>query len=285
MKKKSINDEFVIPFSNFTNSVNPVKRLLDVYPTFLELYDDDMIKKFKDELGIEKNEQIDDVLEKTLDGVEIINPPKTILAKLHWIASERRRKEFFETAKRTGVYRQENVPITELDKLQFQSVQDSFDLFTEPEFLNEMVLVYAVTIFKEYLKSVLEKVFEICPELRTNLETNETTNSIPDEITEVLKLFKNNMEYDLETQIPEWELFYEMNLRRNRLIHHKGIPNKIHNQLTGNVGFLRIKTDTKYAYDSLETIKKIQSIIQDHLSKQYVNPKFIEQMSSEDTLD
>lgn len=281
LRKKSINDKAVVPFSNFTKSMGPIKKLLEKYPTFLELHDDNKINKFMNELGIEKREQIDDVLEELKDGIEIIPTPKTTLEKLHWITTLKRKKELQELVKKTGQSRFYSLPMTELDKLTSQGIADAFNLFAEPEFLNEMSLVYAITIFKGYLKSILEIVFELCPELRDD-STKEM--SVKDDIVLLKGYFITNIKYDL-TQIPEWNSFYEMNLRRNRLIHHQGIPNDEHNRLTGNVGYSRIKTDRKYIIDSLKIIEEIQKIVNNYLRKKFIEPKFIQQMSSEDTLD
>jgi len=272
LRKKSIN----------RYSLDKVKHLIGLYPIFYELYEKHKVEKFMEVLKIDNVEQIDDILEKLLNGATFVYKPETALGKLHSIAGLRSSKELLELAKKTGKNSFSNMPMTSLDHLQLQSVKDSMYLSEKPEFLNEMILVYMVTIFKEYLKSVLEKVFFICPELKT--DTNEKI-SIPDKIEKVLKLFKNKLKYDLEEQISEWNLIKEMMNRRNRLIHYEGIPDKNYNNETGHVGFDRLITNTEYVKNSLETIKKNQGIINNHLYKEYAYEKFIVQMNSEDTLD
>ncbi len=204
------------------------------------------------------------------------------MEKLHYVASLRQSKKLLELSKKTGKNSFSNLPMTSLDVLQLQSVKDSLYLSEKPEFLNEMILVYIITIFREYLRSVLEKIFFICPELKT--DPNQKI-SIQDRFSKISKLFKNNLNYNLEEQISEWNLIKEMMDRRDRLIHYNGIPNKKYNDDTGHVGFDRLITDIEYVKNSLKTIKKNQGIIDNYLYEEYVSKKFIEQMSSEDTLD
>lgn len=282
LREKSYNDIFLKSSSNFHYSLDKVKHLIGLYPIFYELYEKHKVEKFMGVLEIDNIEQIDDILEKLLNGATFAYEPKTTLAKLNNIATLRRSKELLELAKKTGENSFSNMPMTSLDHLQLQSGMDSLYLSEKPEFLNEMILVYMVTIFKEYLKSVLEKVFFICPELKT--DPNEKV-AVPDRIDKVLKLFKNKLKYDLEEQISEWNLIEEMMDRRNRLIHYEGIPDKNYNGKTGHVGFDRLITNTEYVKNSLETIKKNQGMINNHLYKEFAYEKFMEQMSSEDTLD
>lgn len=282
LKEKSYNDIFLQAASNFCYSLDKVKHLIVLYPNFYELYEKHNTEKFMKVLEIDKTEQIDDILKKLLNGVTFIHESKTTLAKLHGIAMLRQSKELLELATKTGKNRFSNVPMTSLNVLQLQSVEDSLYLSEEPEFLNEMILVYVITIFKEYLKSILEKIFFICPELKT--DPNEKI-PIPDKFSKILTLFKNNLNYDLEEQISEWNLIKEMRDRRNRLIHYKGIPDKNYNDDTCHVGFDRLITNTEYVKNSLDIIRKNQGIINNYLYKEYVHEKFIKQMSSEDTLD
>lgn len=282
LEEKSYNNLFLQSTSNFGYSLDKVQHLIDLYPIFYELYEKHNVENFMKVLEIDKVEQIDDILKKLLNGATFVYEPKTTLEKLHNIASLRQSKKFLELAKKTGKNRFSNTPMTSLDALQLQSVKDGLYLSEKPEFLNEMILVYIITIFKEYLKSVLEKIFFICPELK--IEPNQQI-SIPDKFSKILKLFKNNLNYDLEEQISEWNLIKEMRNRRNRLIHYKGIPDKNYNDDTGHVGFDRLITDIEYVKNSLKTIRKNQGIINSYLYEEYVYEKFIKQMSSEDTLD
>lgn len=282
LREKSYNDIFLKSSSNFHYSLDKVKHLIGLYPIFYELYEKHNVENFMNVLEIDNIEQIDDILKKLLNGTTLVNEPKTTLEKLHYVASLRQSKKLLELAKKTGKNSFSNLPMTSLDVLQLQSVKDSLYLSEKPEFLNEMILVYIITIFKEYLKSVLEKMFFICPELKPDPDQKI---SIPDKFGKLLKLFKNNLNYDLEEQISEWNLIKEMRDRRNRLIHYKGIPDKNYNNETGHVGFDRLITDTEYVKNSLETIRKNQGIINNYLYEEYVYEKFIKQMSSEDTLD
>jgi len=284
LKKKSFNDIFTGKTMHFIDSMGHVKRLLDLYPIFYELYEKNKIEQYLSVLKIENVNQIDDVLEEAKDGVDIINPPETILGKLNCIAGFRQSKEEFELAKKTGEFRRYNVPMTNLDKLQFEGIQDRFNLFTEPEFLNEMILVYVVTIFNEYLKSNIEAIFTICPELKENSETRILVEQIPDTYDNILAIFKNNLKFDLKTQVPEWKLIEEKFLRRNLLIHANGIPNDDYNKKTNNVGDSRFNTDVNYIRDTLKIFEKARISINNYLWKHHVNPKFLEQMSSEETI-
>ena len=282
LKEKSYNDLFLKATSNFSYSLDKVQHLINLYPIFYELYEKHNVENYMKVLEIDRAEQIDDILKKLLNGVTFVYEPKTTLEKLQNIASLRQNKKLQELVKKTGKNRFSNIPMTSLDVLQFQRIDDILYLSEKPEFLNEMILVYIITIFREYLRSVLEKIFFICPELKTDLNQKI---SIRDKFSKISKLFKNNLNYNLEEQISEWNLIKEMMDRRDRLIHYKGIPDKNYNDNTDHVGFDRLITDTKYVKNSLKTIKKNQRIINSYLYEEYVSKKFIEQMSSEDTLD
>ena len=282
LKEKSYNDFFLKATSNFSYSLDKVQHLINLYPIFYELYEKHNVENFMKILEIDKAEQIDDILKKLLNETTFVYEPKTTLAKLHGIASLRQSEKLLELAKKTGKNSFSNMPMTSLDVLQLQSVKDRLYLSEKPEFLNEMILVYIITIFKEYLKSVLEKIFFICPELKT--DPNQKI-SIPDKFSKILTLFRINLNYNLEEQISEWNLIKEMRDRRNRLIHYKGIPDKNYNDNTGHVGFDRLITDTKYVKNSLKTIQKNERKINSYLYEEYVSKKFIEQMSLEDILD
>ena len=286
LKEKSIAKKFYQPYHNFGQSLSSVKRLFELYPIFYELYEKDNVEKFMELLKIDSTEDIDDALDKALGETKWAGEPFTTdLGKLRTIATLRESKDAFELAKKTGKYRNSNVPMTPLFGLMKESMTDMFDLYDEPEFLNEIILVYLVTLFKEYLKSTLKELNEVCPNLIINLQTKKLIGPIPDDYLKVLKIFKNNLNFDLEKRIPEWELIREKFDRRNILIHYNGKPTPEYIKRYNNKDGLKLKTDTKYVNDSIELFKKIIIPIQTYLWKQYVYEKFIEQMSSEDMIE
>lgn len=52
LRKKSINDRFTHPSSNFMMSVEQIKRLLELYPIFFGLYEESKIKELRKLLKI-----------------------------------------------------------------------------------------------------------------------------------------------------------------------------------------------------------------------------------------
>jgi len=158
-------------------------------------------------------------------------------------------------------------------------------LHHEPEFFNEIILVYLTTIFKEYLKSILKEVFTLYPQLTEKTETKIKIDEIPDKTDKIFKIFKNNLEFDLEKHISKWKLIEEKFLRRNSLIHHNGFPYDDYKEKTHHAGYSRLKTDANYIKESLKTFEKSKTVIQNYLWKKYGNPKFLEQMNSEDILN
>ena len=286
LKEKSIAKKFYQPYHNFGRSLSSVKRLFELYPIFYELYEKDNVEKFMELLEINSTEDIDDALDKALGKTEWTGESFTTdLGKLRTIAALRESKDAFESAKKTGKYRNSNVPMTPLLGLMKESTTDMFNLYDEPEFLNEMILVYLVTLFKEYLKSTLKELNDVCPNLIIDLQTKKSIELIPDDYLKVLKIFKNNLNFNLEKKIPKWKLIREKFDRRNILIHYNGKPTPEYIKEYKNKDEPKLKTDTKYVNDSIELFKIIIIPIQTYLWKQYVYEKFIEQMSSEDTLD
>lgn len=114
--------------------------------------------------------------------------------------------------------------------------------------------------------------------------------SVANEITEhgtdnILEGFKKHLHFAIKKQVSDWKSIEEIFLRRNILIHNKGIPSKKYQKKIGHSGESRLRTDTKYVKESLETFEKTQKTIQDFLFSRYGNPKFLEQMGSEDILE
>lgn len=283
LKKKSINNKFVHPSSNFGSSIQQIKRLVTLYPHFLNLHEADKASKLRELLEIKVDQQ-KTILEKLMKEYNLGNSiPDKDLAQLEMIHSLRESKKYLQLAKQTGKNTFSSIP-NKLDDFSLNNVTDKLFLRTEPEFLNEMILTYLTTIFIEYLRIVLKEVFELYPELLEKTETKISKDDITSKPCKLFNIFKRNLNFDLGTQITEWNLIEEKFLRRDLLIHNKGIPNEDYKTKTSHVGDSRLETDTKYVKESLKTFENVQKIIQQFLWKKYGSPKFLEQMSLEDNL-
>lgn len=199
--------------------------------------------------------------------------------KLSNIAPLTESRRLCELAKKTGKYSFSNEPMTSLDIITLTDINDQLYLYEEPEFLNEMVLAYMSTTFKEYLKSVLKKIFFICPKLKTN-----PNQEIPEKFNMILKQFKNNLNYNLEEELSDWHLIKKIRARRTLLEHHTGIPNKNYCKTNLTVGKERITTDVEYIKNSIKILIKNQRKINSDLYEKYVYEKFIDQMRLEDNI-
>lgn len=285
LRKKSINDRFTRPSSNFMMSTEQIKRLVELYPLFIDLYEEIKIKELRKLLEINDTDQQKIILKQLIKEFNLSNPvPNGDLAQLEMIYGLRNSKELSQLSKETGKNQFSFAP-NELDDLIMQTALDHLFLFREPEFLNEMILVYLTTIFKEYLKSILKEVFMLYPELMEGTETKISIDGIPDRFDKLIDIYTRHLKSDLQKQVTEWGLIEEKFLRRNLIIHNKGFPDKDYIDKTGHIGDSRLKTDTKYVKESLKTFEKGQKTISNFLWKRYGNPKFLEQMSSEDILE
>jgi len=285
LRKKSINDKFVRPSSNFHQSIEQIKKLVELYPFFFDLYEESKVKELRKLLKINDANQQRIILKQLLKEFNLSNPiPDGDLAQLEMIYGLKQSKELSKLAKITGKNQFSFAP-NELDNLMMQGVSDHLFLRREPEFLNETILVYMVTIFKEYLKSVLKVVFTLYPEIMEGTETKISLDGMPDRTDKITTIFTKHLKFDLQKQVIEWNLIEEIFLRRNLLIHNNGFPDKDYKDKTRILSNSRFKTDTKYVKESLKTFEKCQKAINNFLWKQYGNPKFLEQMSSEDVLE
>lgn len=285
LRKKSINDRFTHPSSNFMKSVEETKLLVKLYPLFLNLYEEAKIKELRKLLEINDTDQQKIILKQLIKEFNLSNPvPNEDLAQLEMIYGLRNSKELSQLAKETEKNQFSFAP-RELDVFMMQTTLDHLFLLREPEFLNEMILVYLTTIFKEYLKSILKEVFMLYPELMEGTETKISIDGIPDRFDKLIDIYTKHLKFDLQKQVTEWELIEEKFLRRNLIIHNNGFPDKDYKDKTGHIDDSRLKTDTKYVSESLKTFEKGKKTISNFLWKQYGNPKFLEQMNSEDTLD
>ena len=284
LRKKSINDKFTNPSSNFRTSIGYVDKIVTLYPQFLILYDTNNVKKLRELLKIDDAEQQKIILKQLLKGFNLGNPiPDKDLEQLEMIYALRESKKLSELAKETGKNKFSFVP-DKLDDFVMKNVSDRLFLYPEPEFLNEMILTYLTTIFIEYLRTILKEVFELYPELWRETETKISIEDITSKPPQLFGIFKRNLKFDLEVQIPEWKLIEEKFLRRDTLIHNKGIPTGDYKTKTNHIGDSRLVTDTTYVKESLKTFESVHVVIRKFLWKQYGNPKFLEQMSSEDNL-
>ena len=284
LKKKSINDKFTNPSSNFRESMGYVDRIVTLYPHFLNLYEEDKVKELRELLKINDVDQQKTILKQLLKERNIGNPvPDRDLDQLEMIYSLSESKKLLQLAKETGKNKFFSVP-DKLDGFMMKNVLDHLFLRPEPEFLNEMILVYLTTIFIEYLRTILKEVFELYPELWRETETKISIEDITSKPPQLFGIFKRNLKFDLEVQIPEWKLIEEKFLRRDTLIHNKGIPTGDYKTKTNHIGDSRLVTDTTYVKESLKTFESVHVVIKEFLWKQYGNPKFLEQMSSEDNL-
>ncbi len=285
LKKKSINDRFTRPPSNFMNSLEQIKRLVKLYPIFFDLYEESKIEELRKLLRIKNPKQQKIILKKLFKEKNLGNPvPIGDLAQLEMIYGLRQSKKLLRLAKKTGK-NQWSFPPNKLDNLITHTVLDHLFLNREPEFLNEIILVYLITIFKEYLKSILKEVFILYPQLTGKTETKVRIGEIPDNTDKIFQIFKNNLEFNLEKYIPDLKLIEEKFLRRNLLIHNNGFPDDEYKKKIGCTDNSRLKTDAKYVKESIKIFDKNKTVIQNYLWKQYGNPKFLEQMSSKDILE
>ncbi len=285
LRKKSINDRFTRPSSNFMMSIEQIKRLVELYPFFFDLYEASKIKELRKLLKINDTSQQKIILKQLLKEGNLGNPlPNGDLAQLEMIHSLRQSEKLSQLAKITGKNRWSFAP-NKLDNFIMQNGLDHLFLRREPEFFNEIILIYLTTIFKEYLRSILKEVFTLYPKLIEKTETKVRIDEIPDNTDKIFKIFKNNLEFDLEKYISKWKLIEEKFLRRNLLIHNNGFPDDGYRKKIGYTDDSRLKTDTNYVKESLKTFEKSKTVIQNHLWKQYGNPKFLEQMNSVDILD
>jgi len=284
LRKKSIGDIFTTETRSFDDLASKVKRLLDLYPIFYDLYEKNKIEQYMNELKIKDVNQIDKILKKTLKGNNISSTPRTNLDKLDIILFLKQNEELSKQTKKIGEFGLVNYPTSTIDKLTIEKIYDGLYLSKEPEFFNEMILVYLVTIFKEYLKSTIEAIFTICPELKNSSKTKIPLEPTPDKYGNILTIFKNNLQFDLESEVSNWKIMEEKFLRRDLLIHSNGIPNEKYNEKTDNASFSSLKTNTNYLSRTLEIFRKVRTLINTFMWRNYVNPKFLEQMSSEDNL-
>lgn len=284
LRKKSINDKFTNPSSNFRTSIGHVNKIITLYPQFLSLYEVDKVKKLRELLGIYDVSQQKIILEQLLKEFNLGNPiPDGDLEQLEMIYALRQSKKLSELVKKTGKNKFSFVP-NKLDDFVMKNVSDHLFLSPEPEFLNEMILAYLTTIFIEYLRTILKEVFELYPELLEETEGKINIDDITSRPCKLFNIFKSNLKFDLEAQIPEWKLIEEKFLRRDLLIHNKGIPTSDYKTKTNHVCDSRLETDTRYVTESLKTFENVHTTIKEFLWKKYGKPKFLEQMSSEDKL-
>jgi len=103
LKKKSINDRFTRPASNFMNSLEQIKRLVKLYPIFFDLYEKSKIKEFRKLLRINNARQQKIILKKLMKEKNLNNPiPIGDLAQLDMIYGLRQSKKLLRLAKKTG---------------------------------------------------------------------------------------------------------------------------------------------------------------------------------------
>lgn len=163
LKKKSINDRFTRPSGNFTMSAGQIRRLIEVYPLCYDLYEKAKVEELRKSLEINDASQQRVILKELLNESKLANPiPDSDLAQLEMVYSLRKSKELLKLAEITEKNRFSIAP-NKSDKIIMQTGMDHLFLHREPEFLNEMIVVYLVTIFKEYLKSILKEVFMLYP--------------------------------------------------------------------------------------------------------------------------
>lgn len=297
LRKKSINNRFTCPSSNFVFSIEKIKRLVELYPSFVDLYEKVKVKKFRELLQIDNISQQESILKELLREFDLDDSiPDGDLAQLTMIYGLRQSKDLSKLAKLTGENQFSFAP-NELDLFMMRQSLDRLYLSREPEFLNEMILIYLTTIFKEYLKSILKEVFVLYPKLYVGSEParchpmytagdgfNEK-NDMPDSPKKLKRILEEIGGFDLKKQGFEWDLIEEKFLRRDVLIHSQGIPDADYKKKTAHTGDSRLLTDIEYVKESIKTFEECHNIIKIFLWQKYGNLKFLEQMRSEDNLE
>ena len=147
-----------------------------------------------------------------------------------------------------------------------------------PIFFREMILVYSVIVFEEFVSKILESLFLKKPETLKTEKTiayeelvqfkdlNEVINFVSKKevdsiismgIDEIGNYLKNRFKLDL-TKETDWSQFREKFFRRNIIVHNYGYPNEIYNSKTRNKSNKneRLEINKQYLEDTFAIIEK-----------------------------
>jgi hypothetical protein len=161
-----------------------------------------------------------------------------------------------------------------------------------PIFFREMILVYSVIIFEDFVSKTLESVFLKRPEiLKTNKKNityeellqfkdlNEVINSLSkkqvdailsDGIDKIGNYINNKLHLDLRKE-KDWPVFKEKFFRRNIVVHNYGYPNETYDFKTGNKTNKneRLEINKQYLEDTFAIIEKYSEKIFLYINDKY----------------
>lgn len=155
----------------------------------------------------------------------------------------------------------------------------------------EMILIYLIIIFEEYLTDILTALFRKKPsilktsrksityeeafgysnltELLNAISVVEVQSEIASDIENFGKYLNDKLKLPLNKR-KDWNQFKEYFYRRHIIVHNSGYPDSKYIQKTGYTGPIDwLEVDNKYLSGAFDTIQTYATVIRDFLNNKY----------------